>query len=191
MPYAPRPAPSPVVAALVAAGVITRDDRVVDLGCGTGTDAVALARWGVRSVTGVDKDRRALAAARRRAKAARVARHVSFVHGDVTRLGDAFQARSFDVALDTLLANNLRADEIEAYARGVSRILARGGLLVVQERVHRWAHESEGKDVLPMPPLLARFDFGSTVTTAVPEAPLGLRDPHFARVAVSVGRNRA
>lgn len=63
--YRGRPGASPVVAALYSSGVIRADHAVLDVGCGRGTDAVALAQWGVRDVCGIDLRSRDLSLAPR------------------------------------------------------------------------------------------------------------------------------
>lgn len=59
--------------------------RALDLGCGTGTDAIYLATHGW-DISGVDMTPRALAIARRDAATAGVAPQL--IHGNVTRLDD-------------------------------------------------------------------------------------------------------
>ena len=57
--------------------------RAIDIGCGTGTTVVYLARHGFR-VIGIDVSRRAIALARRRVREAGVS--ADLLTGDVTRL---------------------------------------------------------------------------------------------------------
>lgn len=178
--YVGRPGLSPVVAGLVAGGVVSPGLDLLDVGCGRGADALPLAALGVL-VTGVDVNRRSLAHARRRAKALRLG--ARFVESDVVAEGLPFPARSFDVALDTLLLNNLDDDELERYAGEVARVLRRRGTLVVQHKVGRRAAHWHPHEVPPE--LDARFEFGLPVHTQLPE-----RGGRVAPVAVMVGRKR-
>ncbi|MHB8604720.1 MAG: class I SAM-dependent methyltransferase [Thermoplasmatota archaeon] len=185
--YAPRPAVSPVVATLVAAGLVRDDDRVLDVGCGTGTDAVALARWGVRRVDGIDVDRAALAVARRRGARGGVGRRIHWHEHDARDLGHAFPSATFDVILDTLCVNNIANHDQDAFAASLARVARRGATLAIAERVTRASFaDPEG---LPPPAALERFfEFGPSVATALAERPLGRGAPAFARVSVTIGR---
>jgi SAM-dependent methyltransferase len=62
-------------------------DRVLDLGCGTGEDAVHLARRGVR-VTALDASAAMVEAARRKVAAAGLDRRVEVVHRRLEELGE-------------------------------------------------------------------------------------------------------
>lgn len=96
--------------------------RALDLGCGSGTSSLALARAGWQ-VTGVDFARRAVRQARRKAKAAGLA--VDFRSGDVTRL-PPFPA-PFDLVLDIGCFHSLSPSGKQAYARQMEDLLAPGG----------------------------------------------------------------
>lgn len=178
--YVGRPGLSPVVAGLVAAGVVPPGHDLLDLGCGRGADALPLAALGLR-VTGVDVNRRSLAHARRRAKATGF--DVKFEECDIISDGLPFPARSFDAALDTLLLNNLDEDEVKPYAQEVARVLRHRGLLIVQHKIARRAATWHPHEV-PRE-LDARFDFGLPVHTHLPE-----KGGKAAPVAVMVGRKR-
>jgi len=80
----------------------TPQDRVLDLGCGTATLSVMLARAGSR-VTGVDADPEVLALGRR--KADRASQRVRFVRGFATQLPLA--AGGFDRAVSSLFFHHL------------------------------------------------------------------------------------
>jgi SAM-dependent methyltransferase len=101
--------------------------RALDLGCGTGTDSVYLARHGW-DVTGVDMVPEALALARRNAIAAGV--HATFVQGDVTRLGDVVQGL-FDLLLDFGCFHTLPPDERPAFVKCVSAVAAPGATFLL------------------------------------------------------------
>jgi len=95
--------------------------RALDLGCGTGTNAVYLARHGWTAV-GVDFAARAIAKARRRARDAGVS--CTFVVGDVTRLE---VAGPFDLALDLGCLHSIPASSRAGYASGLARVVRSGG----------------------------------------------------------------
>lgn len=92
--------PQPALARVLDAGV--RGRTVLDLGCGTGDLAIALARCG-HEVTAVDIS--AVAIDRARAKAAGQGLTVHFEVGDATRLSLA--AAPFDTVFDSGLLHNL------------------------------------------------------------------------------------
>jgi ubiquinone/menaquinone biosynthesis C-methylase UbiE len=102
--------------------------RALDLGCGTGTNAVYLATHGWSAV-GVDFAPRAIAKARRRAETGGMARWCAFHVGDVTRL--SFLDASFDLALDIGCLHSLRAAERPAYAAGLVRLVRSGGTFLL------------------------------------------------------------
>jgi SAM-dependent methyltransferase len=95
--------------------------RALDLGCGTGTNVVYLARHGWSSV-GVDFAGRAIAKARRRAREAGVA--CTFLTGDVTRIA---VPGSFDLALDIGCLHSIPPGGRAAYAAGLARVVRPGG----------------------------------------------------------------
>ena len=102
--------------------------RALDLGCGTGTDSIYLARHGW-DVTGVDMVPRALAIARRRAAAAGVAPR--FAHGDVTRLGDLGLEQGYTLLLDFGCFHTLPEDRRHAYVESVSEAAAPGATFLL------------------------------------------------------------
>jgi SAM-dependent methyltransferase len=99
--------------------------RALDLGCGTGTNVVYLAKHGWDAV-GVDFVGRAVAKARRRARVARVA--CTFVVGDVTRLG---VAGPFDLALDLGCLHSISVGGRAGYAAGLARVVRPGGTFLL------------------------------------------------------------
>ncbi len=95
--------------------------RAIDLGCGTGTNLVTLARQGWQ-VTGVDAAFFAIAQARRKARQAQVK--------VALRVGDVVQLRGvrgpFDLALDMGCFHNL-GERQGAYLERLDEILAPNG----------------------------------------------------------------
>ncbi len=88
--------------------------RVVDLGCGSGSNAIFLAQHGYR-VTGVDFAGSAIARARRRAEAANVA--IEFVVDDLTNLRRV--VGPFDFLVDYGTFDDLDARARERYVANV------------------------------------------------------------------------
>lgn len=94
--------------------------RALDLGCGTGTNAITLCEHGWQ-VTGVDFSPKAIATARRRA--ARRKLPIDFHMGDVSDLH--FLTGPFDFALDVGCLFSLRSLDREKYAAGMISMLPR------------------------------------------------------------------
>lgn len=102
--------------------------RALDLGCGTGTNSIYLAKHGW-DVTGVDMVPTALAIARRRAGQARVSPR--FVEGDVTRLRDLGVGDGYTLLLDVGCFHAIPEDRRPAYVEGVSRVAAPGATFLL------------------------------------------------------------
>ena len=113
--------PQPAFVELVRAGELNRG-RVLDVGCGTGENALYLAENGF-SVSGVDLSNRAIAAAR--GKAAERKMKVDFREGNALSLG--FKEGTFDNIIDSGLFHTFPDDDRPVYAREVARVLARRG----------------------------------------------------------------
>lgn len=137
--YPTKPGPSGVLGGLVLAGVLRPRDRVLEVGCGTGTDALAMAAWGMR-VTAIDVSARAIAVARRRAKRQR---RLRFEVCDVAEVPQRFRRGAFDAAVDSMCWNNLERGAEEGYARAMAWAVRPGGCLVVQARVSRRSFEAQ------------------------------------------------
>lgn len=99
------------------AASLSRGERAIDLGCGTGYGTAELAAGGWR-IVGMD---RVAPAARARGSAAR------FVRGDLERL--PFAARSFDTVTSFQVIEHL-ADP-RAYLEQIARVLAPDGVLLL------------------------------------------------------------
>ena len=95
--------------------------RAIDLGCGTGTNVVYMARHGWDAV-GIDFVGRAIAKARRRARDAGVS--CTFVVGDVAALA---LPGPFDLALDIGCLHSMPETARAAYAAGLARVVRAGG----------------------------------------------------------------
>jgi SAM-dependent methyltransferase len=102
--------------------------RALDVGCGTGRDAVYLAQQGW-TVSAIDSVQQALDAARARAKSAGV--EVNWVQGDVTRLPDSGVGEAFELVLDRGCFHGLGDEARERCAHGITAVTARGAQLLM------------------------------------------------------------
>jgi ubiquinone/menaquinone biosynthesis C-methylase UbiE len=109
---------------------ISSGEYVLDVGCGTGTLAVAAAQAAPgATVTGLDADPSILAKARRRAADAGL--EIGFDEGMSTAL--PYADASFDVVLATLFFHHLRDEGKRQTADEIARVLRPGGRLVVAD----------------------------------------------------------
>ena len=100
--------------------------RVLDIGCGTGTLAVLIKRTHPRvEVTGIDPDPKALARARRKAERAGASIRLDTGMADALPYPDA----AFDRVCSSFMFHHLRGDEKSDMLREVRRVLAPGGRL--------------------------------------------------------------
>ena len=104
-------------------------ERVLDLGCGAGTDSFVAAQMVGQSgrVTGIDMTPEMLAEAR--ASAAEMGANVEFVEGEVERL--PFADESFDVVISNGVID-LVPDKDAVFGE-ISRVLAPGGRIQIAD----------------------------------------------------------
>jgi SAM-dependent methyltransferase len=100
--------------------------RAIDLGCGTGTNAITLAKNGWQ-VTGVDFVSKAIRKARKKAERAGVT--VRFIVDDVTQLKDI--NGSFDLVLDIGCLHSLTDHGKARYLTNLERLLAPEGYFLL------------------------------------------------------------
>jgi SAM-dependent methyltransferase len=119
----------PDLEAMLAAGVATGRERVLDLGCGPGHTALAFAPR-VASVVAFDLTLQMLAQARQLAGERGIA-NVRFEQGDASKL--PFPDASFDVVTSRLSAHHVA--EPAAMVREAARVLAPGGVFLLSDAV--------------------------------------------------------
>lgn len=120
------PEPNDGVVRAVAEGFLTPGERVLDVGCGAGSNLVFLARRGFETY-GVDISSGAVRAARDRAQAAGVAASVSV--GDALALD--FPPGRFDDLVDIGCFHTVAPRRRREYAREAARVLRPGGRAVL------------------------------------------------------------
>jgi len=106
-------------------------EQVLDVGCGTGTLAMEVARHvgATGRVTGIDPSPEQIA--RARAKAARRNVPIEFQIGVIEQL--AFPDQTFDVVLSTLMMHHLPAPLKRQGLAEIARVLKPGGRLVIAD----------------------------------------------------------
>ena len=102
--------------------------RALDLGCGTGAQAVDLAQRGWQ-VTAIDNQPKALRAARRRAQESAV--DVDWVRGDVGALRRSGLTGPYDLLYDLGCFHGLSAQARDAYARDTTALAAEDARLLM------------------------------------------------------------
>lgn len=100
--------------------------RALDLGCGTGTNAITLAKAGW-DVTGVDFSGRAIRMAKQKSRDQRV--NAEFYRDDVTQLKDV--SGKFDLIVDIGCFHGVPAERHPVYARNIHERLAPGGTFML------------------------------------------------------------
>ena len=108
--------------------------KALDLGCGTGTNSIYLARhgWGT---TGVDFVPRAIAQARRKAAAGGASPRL--LVGDVTRLPELGIGTGYGLLLDLGCFHSIPEAGRDAYAGGASAVATQGATMLLFAMVRR------------------------------------------------------
>ncbi len=119
--------PSPELISLAAAGVLKRNARVLDVGCGGGIDAIFMAQCGYK-VIGVDISAAALKVAEKRAKKAHL--KVDWCKGNVLHL--PIDDESIDFVTDRGLFHLIENPNRPKYASELFRVLKGGGRALIR-----------------------------------------------------------
>ncbi len=113
--------PQPAFVEIVNAGELN-PGRVLDVGCGTGENAIFLAQHGFQ-VSGIDLVKQAIAFALAKATARKAT--VNFHVGNALSLG--FENREFDNVVDSGLFHTFSDQDRSLYVREMSRVLRTKG----------------------------------------------------------------
>jgi len=113
----------------------------LDLGCGTGTNALTIADYGWK-VTGIDYVPKAIRIARRKARQAGLADRVKSQVGDVLDLNSL--EGKHDLVLDIGCFHSFSGMDIDRYARNVLNNLSPGGSLLLYAHLKKDPGSSHG-----------------------------------------------
>ena len=119
----------PEIVAMIESGRVP-PGRALDLGCGTGTNAIYLARHGF-SVTAIDLSRRAVSLAKRKTRSAQLADWVKIERGDVARLHRWVNLNSIDFACDIGCFHSLNAEARQRYVSALTSVLKPGAIYML------------------------------------------------------------
>lgn len=109
-------------------------DRILDVGCGTGSLALGCAQRGSR-VTGIDISPRMLDVAREKIAAAGLEERVELREMSAIDLDEAFPEGSFDLVMSSLVFSELSEEEQRFVLRECYHLLRRGGRLAIADEV--------------------------------------------------------
>lgn len=104
--------------------------KALDLGCGTGTNLIALAERGWRGM-GIDHVGQPLIRARAKARSAGVSDQISFRRGDIRKLTKLKLHPPYDLALDLGCSHSLSEADFTAYLCVLAGLIRAGGELIL------------------------------------------------------------
>ncbi|HTP11168.1 MAG TPA: class I SAM-dependent methyltransferase [Anaerolineae bacterium] len=104
--------------------------RALDLGCGTGTNAITLAQHRF-TVTAIDVSHRAIALAKRKIRSAQLTDRVRLERGDVTLMRRWVLGQSIDFAYDIGCFHNLKAEARQRYVAALTGVLKPGAIYML------------------------------------------------------------
>ncbi len=113
---------------------INSGDQVLDIGCGTGTLAIACAEKGA-SVIGFDISSPMLAIARRKVQERNLADRIRLQEMGAVEMDKAFANETLDKVVSTLVFSEFYPDEQRYVLRQTYRVLKPGGLIIIADEV--------------------------------------------------------
>jgi ubiquinone/menaquinone biosynthesis C-methylase UbiE len=111
---------------------MSEGNRALDIGCGTGSLAIACARRGGQ-VTGIDISPQMLDIARRKVEQAELADSITLLQMSAIELDERFEPDSFDTIMSSLTFSELSDDEQRFALRQCHRLLRNDGRLIIAD----------------------------------------------------------
>jgi len=151
----------------IAKEFIAREDKVLDLGCGTGSLAILCAAKGAE-VTGIDLSAKMLAIARRKAEKAGLSGKIRLLKISALDMDTSFADNSYTIITSTLVFSELSRVEIEYVLNQCRRVLSNNGSLIIADEI--LPQNPLGKFLLfllRLPFVIVAYIFTQTTTRAI------------------------
>lgn len=126
---------------------LSRPRQILDVGCAIGCHAIDLARAGHRT-WGIDVLPAMIERGRELAESVGVGDRVTLVEGDIRRLGDYFEPRSFDAVMACDIFEHLDDASLREVLAGFHEVVRPGGTIVIQTspgRFYYWFEPNRWK----------------------------------------------
>jgi len=138
------------------AGMVNTNDRVLDIGCGTGTLALRMLRRGA-TVTGLDMSEHMLGVARKYADGEGLGSRLVLIKDSVTQLSKHAEPGSFDCIVCTMVLGELSSEYVKFQLVTARRTFADWGRSVAGKPFHACHLPSHARRVVdptvsPSPP---------------------------------------
>jgi len=161
---------------------IAKDDKVLELGCGTGSLAILCARKGAE-VTGIDLSPKMLAIAHRKINKAGLTENIKLLRMSAMDIDTTFDDNNFDVITSTLVFSEMSREEIRYVLNQCLRVLKINGSLLIADEI--MPQSPFGKFLLflfRLPFAIIAYIFTQTITKAVASLDEDLRQAGFSLI---------
>jgi demethylmenaquinone methyltransferase/2-methoxy-6-polyprenyl-1,4-benzoquinol methylase len=152
--------------------------RALDIGCGTGSLAIACARRGAQ-VTGIDISPLMLDIARQKVEQAGLEDSITLMETSAIELDEKFEAGSFDTIMSSLTFSELSDDEQRFVLGECHRLLKDGGrLIIADEVVPPWPRRALHL-LVRLPLMVVTYILTQTTTGAVAQLEAKIAEADF------------
>ena len=166
-------------AGVAAAAVAKSGDRVLEIGCGTGSVTERLLERGAR-VTAVDQSPEMIVQAKGRIESSTLGADVTWLEQTAAEI-DGLPTASFDAIVLSLCLSDMSPSERAFVLRETARLLLPGGRLVVADEVHVPGGWRRAAQLLwRIPQALVAWLLVGTISRPIPDLPVEIRTAGFA-----------